>query len=194
MGILPWLILAAAALLFVGLGLAESRGGYMIPASKPLGQLEPYRDMINTASVRHGIDGVLYAAVIWRESTGNPNVLHHDYDGAPPAAAQRAGWTAYYWGSSFGLAQVEGATAWAEGYRGSPAQLFDPKTNLDLGARVLAADLRSYSTVLEALLDYNGGPKAVEAYQKGSAYNLEYAREVLAIQASIQAGKGPPDG
>ncbi len=62
---------------------------------------------------------------------------------------------------SWGLMQVMGQTALEHGLEGSPVMLLDPQTGLDVGCRILAADMaHTGGDQHAALLRWNGGGDA----------------------------------
>lgn len=130
---------------------------------------EPYKDLILRTARRHDLEPSLLAAVITVESDWDPRAL-----GA--------------WGE-IGLMQILPSTArflshWAklESY-----DLYDPETNLELGALYLAHLLRQYGSPAKALAAYNGGPRAVSGWERNS-----YARKVLRVQDSAPSPARPP--
>ena len=123
---------------------AIKAAGKPAPAPKPIPhQLEDKRTPMQKASERHGVPIQLVSAIISQESSGNASATRQEnpaltgaltsiYDGA-----RRAGWTNAQLATSYGLIQILGATAWGRGYRGQPAGLFDPTTNLEYGMKHL---------------------------------------------------------
>ena len=101
----------------------------------------PYGDVIRQAAERHGVDGLLIAAIIEAESSFDP------------CAISSRGAT--------GLMQVMPATA------GSIEidQLTEPERNIDLGTGYLRYLLKIYEGDLElALAGYNAGPANVRRF------------------------------
>ena len=110
------------------------------------------------AAARYGLPPALIAAVVEVESGGNR------------FAVSRKG--------ALGLMQ---ATRDKFGPRQNP---FDPATNLDVGARYLADQLRTFHGDLSlALAAYNAGPAAVMRYHGVPPYpeTRAYVRRVLAL-------------
>ena len=95
-----------------------------------------YGALIKDASARYGVPADLIASVIKTESSGNPNAE----SGTGPV----------------GLMQVSRAVAKDYGY--NPQDRYDPAKNIEMGARYLADNLRSFQgNVPKALLGYNQG-------------------------------------
>ncbi len=132
-----------------------------------------------------GVSADLVEGVITVESAWDPRAYHYDYTGDPPPEARAAGWGAEDWGSSWGLMQLEGVTAWeALGYRGHPQGLWAVEINTRLGARYLKTLMTRYGDVLDTLIAYNGGGAAVADYHAGKhTPALAYARKVLRAMA-----------
>lgn len=130
---------------------------------------EPYKDLVHRTARRHGLDPALLAAVITVESDWDPRAL--------------GGW------GEIGLMQILPSTArflarWAklESY-----DLYDPATNLELGALYLSRLLHQYGSPAKALAAYNGGPRAVADWQRNS-----YAQKVLRVLESVPVPAKPP--
>jgi len=116
-----------------------------------------YDGLITQAAARYGVSPSLVKAVIWRESR-----FHPDMQGAH---AER------------GLMQItEGAAQdWARAEKigiFAPADLLDPKTNIEVGTWYLANALRHWSDkddpVPFALAEYNAGRTRVMRWEKTS--------------------------
>lgn len=117
----------------------------------------PFATLITETANRHGVDPVLVHAVIQAESNYQPR------------ARSKAG--------ARGLMQVMPATGRSYGVR----NLYDPKTNLDVGVRYLKSLLQRFD-LTHAIAAYNAGPGAVERYQgvPPFAETELYVRKVLA--------------
>lgn len=74
------------------------------------------RALIENTAARHGVPTELVQRVVIRESTHRPAARNGPY---------------------YGLMQILPATARTMGYRGSPAGLLDPATNLEYGVKYL---------------------------------------------------------
>ena len=117
-------------------------------ASLPLSRtiLEPaavpdeYRDLIRTASARHGVDARVVNAVIQVESA------YHSRAVSPKGAR--------------GLMQLMPAT----GRQYGVLDLFDPKVNLEAGIQHLKRLLTRYDDLPLALAAYNAGETAVDRF------------------------------
>ncbi len=101
----------------------------------------PYGEEIRRTAERHGVDGLLIAAIVEAESSFDP------------CAISRRG--------AVGLMQVMPATAGSADY----LRLSDPALNIDFGTRYLRHLLELYEGDLElALAAYNAGPANVRRY------------------------------
>ena len=92
---------------------------------------------IEATAARNGIDGRLFAALVWSESNFSPGVVSH--------------------AGALGLAQLMPGTA-----RGLGVDPRDPLDNLDGGARYLRTQLETFGRVDLALAAYNAGPGRVQ--------------------------------
>jgi len=130
----------------------------------PLAHLEgqrdprPFRELVEEAARRHGLDPSLVHAVVQAESGYNPYATS-------PAGAQ-------------GLMQLMPATARALGVRDP----YDPAQNVEAGARYLRGLLDRFGDVRLALAAYNAGPGAVQRYGGVPPYaeTRAYVERVLA--------------
>lgn len=110
----------------------------------------PYRELVEAEARRRGVDPFLAAGLIRQESWFNPVAVS-------PAGA-------------VGLMQVMPETgrmlARREGIAGfEPGMLRDPRTNVRLGMRFLADQLRRYPTLTDAFAAYNAGPGRVARWR-----------------------------
>ena len=134
---------------------------------------ERYRDVIDRAASRYGVDPYLVAAVIYNESRGNPK------------AVSRAG--------ARGLMQLMPDTARGLGVA-DPNRLYEPETNIMLGARYLSMMLRAFGGDLErALAAYNAGPNAVKRHRGVPPYR-ETKNYVRAVLNDYRQARPPPWG
>lgn len=101
-----------------------------------------YDDVIATAAAHHGVAVVLIKAVIGQESAFDPNAYR-----AEPQLND----------ASRGLMQLLLGTAHGLGYTGDAQGLYDPTTNVELGAKLLKQNLDRGGSVDSALSAYNGG-------------------------------------
>jgi soluble lytic murein transglycosylase-like protein len=119
----------------------------------------PYGSAISVFSERHGVDGLLVAAIVSVESNFSPRAVS-------PKGAQ-------------GLMQVRPMVGRAFG----SDDLFDPYANVDVGTRYLSQLLKEHDGNLElALASYNAGPAAVARYGGIPPYSetRAYVRKVMA--------------
>jgi soluble lytic murein transglycosylase-like protein len=120
----------------------------------------PYGSALSAAADRHGLDGLLLAAVVEVESGFSPEAV------SPRGA--------------LGLMQVLPSTGRAQGVKGD---LLDPDVNVDAGSRYLRGLLDLYDGDLElALSAYNAGPTVVSRHAGMPPFRetREYVRKVLA--------------
>lgn len=131
-----------------------SRGGFARPAGR-----EKFLTFVRAAELRHALPEGLLDALVAVESAYRPDVV------------SRAG--------AMGLAQLMPETARALGI----LDPFDPRANVDGGARFLRAMLDRFGSVALALAAYNAGPKAVirAGGIPGNAETPGYVQKVLAM-------------
>ena len=111
-----------------------------------------YRAEAENAGAIHKVPPTLILAVAHMESGGDPDAFRVE-----PALAD----------ASFGLMQVLLGTARGLGFTGPPKALFEPAVSIELGTRDLVGGIKDYGTAYLALIDYNGGPRAVWYYTHG---------------------------
>ncbi len=102
------------------------------------GQGPRWAAAIDATATRHGLDGRLFAALVWSESGFSPGVVSH--------------------AGALGLAQLMPGTA-----RGLGVDPHDPLQNLEGGARYLRTQLDAFGRVDLALAAYNAGPGRVRS-------------------------------
>ena len=107
---------------------------------EPAAIADQYRDLIRTASARHGVDARVVNAVIQVESA------YHSRAVSPKGAR--------------GLMQLMPAT----GRQYGALDLFDPKVNLEAGIQHLKMLLTRYDDLPLALAAYNAGEAAVDRF------------------------------
>jgi soluble lytic murein transglycosylase-like protein len=129
---------------------------------RPSMQSRPFAQLIETVSVKHGIDPALVHAVIEAESNYQPTAKSHV--------------------GARGLMQVMPGTARDLGVR-SARLLFDPVQNVEAGVKYLKSLLDRFDGDLPiAIAAYNAGPAAVAKYDGIPPYpeTRNYVRKVLA--------------
>ncbi|HEV2843504.1 MAG TPA: lytic transglycosylase domain-containing protein [Thermoanaerobaculia bacterium] len=133
----------------------------------------PYGSAISVYSERHGVDGLLVAAIVSVESNFSARAVS-------PKGAQ-------------GLMQVRPMIGKAYG----SSDLFDPYANIDVGTRYLGQLIEENEGNLElALASYNAGPAAVARYGGVPPYaeTRAYVRKVMARYAAYSERAGEPLG
>jgi soluble lytic murein transglycosylase-like protein len=133
-----------------------------------------YAGLAAAAGAKYGVDPALVLAVIHEESGGDPDAFRVE-----PAVDD----------ASFGLMQLLVRTARGLGFAGPLHLLFDPATNIALGTQALAGGIKAYGSMWLALIDYNGGPRAVRYYQAGWKLGpaVHYANVVWALRGAYRA-------
>ncbi len=106
-----------------------------------------YWNLINASAQEFGLDPLLVTAVIWKESTFNPNAVSGS--------------------DARGLMQLLPTTAAevARKLKMPPPDLYDPATNIRLGSKYLADLKRQFGNSELALAAYNAGPGAVRKHK-----------------------------
>jgi len=163
------LVAAAAALVAVGIVLWKSPdSGYTVQAWLGGSRFSSYDPLIRDASQKYGVDPMLLKAMVWRESAFKPDKVG--------TSGER------------GLMQVGEAAArdWAKAQKIEtfvPTDLFDPKTNLDVGAWYLRKGLDRWKQKADAvpfaLAEYNAGHVRVERWVAGTNRGDEATAEEL---------------
>ena len=124
-----------------------------------------FTDLINAAAKKHGVDAKLVAAVTRAESGFNPK------------AVSSAG--------AKGLMQLMDPTAKMLGVKDS----FDPKQNVDGGAKFLGEMIKKFKKPELALAAYNAGPGNVQKHGGIPPFKetQTYVRRVLDYHKQMQA-------
>ena len=99
-----------------------------------------FLDLAKQAAQRHGVPQDLFLRLVQQESGWNPRARSHK--------------------GAMGLAQLMPQTARSLGVRDA----YDPRQNLEGGARYLAMQYREFGSWRLALAAYNAGPGAVKRY------------------------------
>jgi soluble lytic murein transglycosylase-like protein len=129
-------------------------------------QLDQY---ISGAASKYGVAPELVAAVIWAESSGDPNARSHR--------------------GARGLMQLMPATARELGV----ARIFDPGENVEGGTKYLKRMLDDHQgDVSLALAAYNAGPSTVRRYRGIPPYRetRDYVDRVMRVYERSMAGGG----
>jgi soluble lytic murein transglycosylase len=109
-----------------------------------------YRDSICGMAALHNVDPLWLHAIIWQESKYNP-VAH--------SAAAARGLMQFIPDTAAAVASAAGMTDW------SLERLYEPETNLQLGAHYWASLLEEFKFPELALAAYNGGPDNVRRWR-----------------------------
>jgi soluble lytic murein transglycosylase len=164
------LVLALGAGVFL---LVEKDPAYRILEIASFGRYSAYDEEIAMVARRQGVDPLLVKAVIWQESRFQP--------GKSGAHGER------------GLMQVmePAAQDWvnAEGIETFvPEDLFDPKTNMEVGTWYLGRALRHWSAQEDplpfALGEYNAGRSRVNRWSGGKMISAEELRQAMDIAST----------
>ena len=182
---------AAVALAAAGPASAQdpNTGGAAPPPNEPVGAQSPVEGMpavpyaaeIAAAADANGVDRLLLAALVRKESNFNPTVM------------SRSG--------ARGLTQLMPGTARGLGLRVDAKRRIDdridPALALDAGARYLKAQLTRFRRVTLALAAYNAGPHPVIRFRRVPPYRetqnyvkrvVQYRNEYRAELAAAQDG------
>lgn len=175
-------------LLVVVLCMALSVGAFFVLEDDPsyraaelaaLGRYNAYDTEIAQAAARQGVDPLLVKAIIWRESRFQPE---------KSGAAGERGLMQVTEPAAQDWAKASGVTTF------SPSDLFDPKTNIEVGTWYLANALRHWSSQEDplpfALGEYNAGRSRVKRWSGGaqiSADELSKAMDIASTRSYITA-------
>lgn len=150
--------------------------------------LEQWMPAIKRWANMSNLEPSLLAALVWQESSGRERAYRFEPGFWRRYLAGKVRWAPSSGSSpeevahhirrvsaSYGLCQIMYPVACENGYVGEPEGLFDPDTNLKLGARILAAHInRAGGRTAGGLLRYNGGGRPA------------YADEVLRKKARVE--------
>lgn len=158
---------------------AEPSTGTLTPKEKTLKSqietaLKPYEADFQTVSNLIPIDMDFLKAVCFTESSGRKDASR---------------WEASIGEYSIGLMQILLSTARAEGFRGTQAELFEPKTNIFYGAKYLKFWLnKTGNDLCLTASSYNGGYKAYYYYQNNNKFlNENHVNKVLEYYRLLKA-------
>jgi soluble lytic murein transglycosylase-like protein len=171
---------AAAAWLFVSVEIrfndaqtiarrAETLGGLGMTAFFVYSSTPPMFAAADKAALRHGLDPMLFRALITQESGWNPQAVS-----AKGAA---------------GLTQLMADTA-REDCGMTPEERFEIDKNLECGAQYLAKQVRRFGSVDLALAAYNAGPERVAKLGRVPKIpeTQEYVTRILVNWSSANGG------
>lgn len=154
---------------------------------------DEFDTLLYAAANAHGIPPVFFKALVAAESAFNPQAYREEppKTSLPPTADYPQGGDA-----SYGLTQVLSRTARGLGYQGPLGGLYDPATNLNLGATYLGQQWSRYSgDPAKAAAAYNAGSARYTA--TGSFINQAYVDRVMSYAEYFrqwEAGKGAVSG
>jgi soluble lytic murein transglycosylase-like protein len=137
----------------------------------------PYAAEIAAAADQHGVERLLFAALVRVES---------NFD---PMAASGAG--------AVGLTQLMPGTARLMGLAVNPKNDLDERTDpgrsLDGGAHYLHDQLAKFGRIKLALAAYNGGPRVIRARRMPTSPGIRaYVKRVLQYRAAYRQGRTEP--
>lgn len=137
-----------------------------------------YDVMIARVARRHSLDPRLVKAIVHTESSYDPDAFRNE-----PRIKD----------ASRGLMQILGRTAHDVGFEGPLDNLFDPETNLEIGSRYLARQLKRYKgDTHSAVAAYNAG--AARRHSNQTFRNQPYVDKVMqAMQAFETFADGEDD-
>lgn len=115
-------------------------------------RVDLFWDVVNEAAIRYQVAQSLIQAIIHQESGGDPHA-HREEPRIHDA--------------SYGLMQLLCRTAQGLGFNRDCTELFDGRTNIDLGVRYLSGLMKHYRAVAPALVHYNGGGRSARRYLRG---------------------------
>ena len=134
--------------------------------------------LIVQAGARYGVDPSLIKAVIWRESRFQPNMVGGQGERGLMQLTERA---AHDW------AQAEKIETF------QPADLFDPKTNIEAGTWYLGNALKQWGgkddPVPFALAEYNAGRTRVKRWERGAKRGGEFGADDLRVAMDFPSTK-----
>jgi soluble lytic murein transglycosylase-like protein len=136
------------------------------PAPVKSGVKPPYRELVEAAAARYGVDADLITSVIAVESSFDPKAKSRK--------------------DARGLMQLLPETAARLGVK----DIYDPQENIDAGTRYLRELLQKYSNNLVlALAAYNAGPERVQQYGRVPPFaeTISYVRRVKRGYAKSKA-------
>lgn len=134
--------------------------------------IQPFVPLILEAGRIYGIAPRIIGGLIFTESSGNPWAIRVERgfwqrygenvkrDVARSSSRYDDKWTRYpdIVSCSYGLCQIMLPVAWENGFSSQfPTELLDPKTNINLGSKILSRHLDKFGSIEKALLRYNGG-------------------------------------
>lgn len=133
-------------------------------------QRRTYEDLVWQAANKYGVPPNLVQSVLLRESGGNPNALSNK--------------------GAVGLMQVLPSTA--RGYNVNAQQLYNPATNVDVGAHYLADLYHRYgNNPVGALVAYNAGPGRWNEVMSGKRPYSSLPSETQNYVNNILSGSSP---
>lgn len=133
-------------------------------------------ELFYEASVKWGVPKTLLVAIANQESSLKPwclNIAGKDVYGANRAEAVTLGEQALRAGKSFDTGLMQVNSYWLKKYNLRVKDIIDPRTNVLLGAWILAKEIKKYGLTWRAIANYH------TPVQKNPKRGMEYARMVL---------------
>ena len=127
---------------------------------------DTYDTLFYNASVAYDVPFAWLKAIAGTESDWNPNAYRDE-----PKIGD----------ASYGLMQLLTKTAYALGYRGEAEGLYDPETNINLGAALIAQNISRFGEDFDAVYSaYNSGSPTKYKTSSEVAAHVDRARRYLA--------------
>ena len=152
--------------------------------------IEPHWDLILEAAKKHNVDPKLVAAIVRKESGGQPWAMRYEprwsYLFKTAEFAHRLYITEiteiHLQSFSYGLMQVMGSVCRELGFLGYLPQVLNPEIGLDLGCKKLRDLFYKYQDEKDVISAYNQG----SPLKRGGIYlNQQYVDGVLKFKAEL---------
>lgn len=158
-----------------------------------LDELKVPHVLIKRIAIEKNLSASLLAAIVIVESSGDKYAVQYQPDYkhllTPKYFAKKTGVTEaterVFQQTSFGYMQILGSTARELGFYGPMGKLFEPETNIRLGASYLARLRNLYVSETDWISAYNQGQPFRRA--NGDYCNQDYVERVLAAKLKASA-------